>query len=120
MKKIKNDVPNVNSVANRDIIHRLNFLYQASVYLQGISGPQVSSDAPVENDGTFEKGRRRTVSTAELASVYVQSMKAVGKKTLVKTCVFFYTSFFLFFFFFLSFFPADLSFWGISIAEIRR
>ena len=28
-KKLKNDVPNPSSVSNRDVIQRLNFLYQA-------------------------------------------------------------------------------------------
>ena len=35
-KKNKDDAPNPNSVPNRDIIQRLNFLYQASTYLNGI------------------------------------------------------------------------------------
>ena len=32
-KKSKDEVPNPNSVSNRDILQRLNFLYQASVLL---------------------------------------------------------------------------------------
>ena len=36
-KKNKSEVPNQNNVVNRDILQRLNFLYQASVYLESIS-----------------------------------------------------------------------------------
>jgi len=36
-KKNKGDVPNPNNIANRDILQRLNFLYQASVYMESIS-----------------------------------------------------------------------------------
>jgi len=34
VKKQKEETPNVNATANRDIVQRLNFLYQASSYLQ--------------------------------------------------------------------------------------
>jgi len=36
-KKNKNEAPNPNGVVNRDILQRLNFLYQASAYLNSIS-----------------------------------------------------------------------------------
>jgi ribonuclease P protein subunit RPR2 len=38
-KKEKEETPNVNATQNRDIAQRLNFLYQASVYLQSIAPP---------------------------------------------------------------------------------
>jgi ribonuclease P protein subunit RPR2 len=36
-KKNKDETPNPNGVVNRDILQRLNFLYQASAYLESIS-----------------------------------------------------------------------------------
>ena len=36
-KKNKDESPNPNGVVNRDILQRLNFLYQASAYLDSIS-----------------------------------------------------------------------------------
>jgi ribonuclease P protein subunit RPR2 len=36
-KKNKSELPNPNNITNRDILQRLNFLYQASVYLDSIS-----------------------------------------------------------------------------------
>ena len=36
-KKNKDEAPNPNSVVNRDILQRLNFLYQASTYLESVS-----------------------------------------------------------------------------------
>jgi len=36
-KKNKDEAPNPNGVVNRDILQRLNFLYQASTYLESIS-----------------------------------------------------------------------------------
>ena len=36
-KKNKGELPNSSNITNRDILQRLNFLYQASVYLDSIS-----------------------------------------------------------------------------------
>lgn len=51
-KKNKGDLPNPSNITNRDILQRLNFLYQASVYLDSISrkcdagaGPSLASDS---------------------------------------------------------------------------
>ncbi|KAK0222063.1 RNAse P Rpr2/Rpp21/SNM1 subunit domain-containing protein, partial [Armillaria fumosa] len=65
----KDETPNVNSVPNKDIIQRLKFLYQASVYLNGV---------------TSQSPRRRRVTTSDLSRSYVSSMKVVGQKTVVK------------------------------------
>ncbi len=71
-KKPKDETPNANSVPNKDIIQRLNFLYQAGVYLNG-----VTSQSPP---------RRKRVTTSDLSRSYVSSMKIVGQKTVVKMC----------------------------------
>ena len=42
-KKNKDEAPNPNSVANRDILQRLNFLYQASAYLSTMPNATASS-----------------------------------------------------------------------------
>lgn len=65
----KVDVPNV---VNRDIIQRLNFLYQASVYLSSCNPLQ---KAP------------KLVSTRDLAKDYISTMKAVGQRTTVRMYV---------------------------------
>ena len=36
-KKNKTESPNPSNIVNRDILQRLNFLYQASVYLESVS-----------------------------------------------------------------------------------
>ena len=83
-------VPNTNSIANRDIIQRLNFLYQASVYLNGIPPP---SDAVVTSDSLnangAKKNRRRKLTTSDLSKSYIKTMKIVGQKTTVKMYEFF-------------------------------
>ena len=102
-KKQKEDVPNINSVANRDVIQRLNFMYQASVYLQSLStSASTSMDEsgvpPCEVSGSTTKlpspqnsakgkrrrviGRKKTVN--DLAQSYVHALKLVGQKTTVK------------------------------------
>lgn len=110
--KNKNEIPNPMSVTNRDILQRLNFLYQASVLLNGLAPPgsihrddddPVSSTTPNDKGdkgtGTGEgdppsrhtksqrKKRRRIVSFEELSRNYVETMKIVGQKTNVKMCV---------------------------------
>lgn len=88
-KQNKDDVPNPSRVGNRDIIQRLNFLYQASVLLNGMTaGP--SSQVPFSTCETNvtqnppKKRPKRVVSTADLSRSYVDTMKVVGQKTNVK------------------------------------
>ncbi|KAJ8095031.1 hypothetical protein PM082_010249 [Marasmius tenuissimus] len=88
-KKDKNEAPNPNAVANRDIIHRLNFLYQASVYLNGmdISEPPTSSQATDGEQDVKRKSRKRKcrrVGVKDLAKSYIDTMKVVGTKTTVR------------------------------------
>lgn len=95
-KKSKDDVPNPNSVMNRDILQRLNFLYQASQLLgtQIIPPPLAQESVPNRLKG---KGRKREMrrrfkerhSTAceDLSRTYVKSMKAIGQKTNMRMCV---------------------------------
>jgi ribonuclease P protein subunit RPR2 len=57
-KKQNEATPNVNATANRDIVQRLNFLYQASVYLQFIAPPAPPAPpAPMET--TTRKGKAK-------------------------------------------------------------
>lgn len=87
-KQNKDDVPNPSRVGNRDIIQRLNFLYQASVLLNGMTaGPsQVSFSTGETNDiqKPPKKRQKRVVSTADLSRSYIDAMKIVGQKTNVK------------------------------------
>lgn len=93
-KKNKDQVPNVNSVTNRDIIQRLSFLYQASTYLNAISSSPTSTSSTIPStsnatthDPTKKKRRRTRVTTQDLSKSYITSMKIVGQKTTVKMCV---------------------------------
>ncbi|KAH7913492.1 Rpr2-domain-containing protein [Hygrophoropsis aurantiaca] len=94
-KKSKDDIPNPNSVSNRDIIQRLNFLYQASVLLGNVlpehsnsTDPSSSSSNPILAQSTDKprprKKPKRVVTTSELSRSYVHNMKIVGQKTNVK------------------------------------
>lgn len=89
-KKPRDEVPNPNSVSNRDIIQRLNFLYQASVYLNSIDGGKIKANDGDADAATARKNtnkRKRVVSTSDLSRSYIKSMKIVGQKTTVKMCV---------------------------------
>ena len=107
-KKQNEATPNVNATANRDVVQRLNFLYQASVYLQSIAPPTPSHttvdkgkrketelSAQDSMQGTSKptsrkqrKTQRRVVgtkkTTADLGRNYEQCMRAVGQKSTVK------------------------------------
>ncbi|RDB16638.1 Ribonuclease P protein subunit rpr2 [Hypsizygus marmoreus] len=90
-KKGKDEAPNPNSVTNRDIIQRLNFLYQASVYLSTVSSQACPPSAstittrPGRPERVSKKRRIvRNVTTSDLAKSYISSMKIVGQKTTVK------------------------------------
>ena len=102
--KNKEGAPNPASVANRDILQRLNFLYQASVLLNGLvpseaipNGdgsqslmPPNDRDAGTEQENpshpqtSKKKRKRRVVRVGELSRSYVETMKSVGQKTNVK------------------------------------
>lgn len=106
MGKKREDVPSVNMTANRDIIQRLNYLYQASFYLQSIA-LQTSTSGDTEDNVTVKKcasdlemkhsldnakrkmkpiGKRKTSN--DLARNYIHCMKLVALKTTVKMSVF--------------------------------
>ena len=104
-KKQKEETPNINATPNRDIIQRLNFLYQASVYLQSL---EPSASIPICNPpGSSRKSRSKSrgkakeiqitesskgkkkkhkmkLTTGDLARNYVQCVRIVGQKTTVK------------------------------------
>ena len=76
-KKNKGELPNPSNITNRDILQRLNFLYQASVYLDSISrkcgesidteaGPSSASDTGPPMGMTAE-GEAAPSSTASLS-----------------------------------------------------
>ncbi|ESK92048.1 ribonuclease p 21kda subunit [Moniliophthora roreri MCA 2997] len=88
-KKTKNDVPNLSNVANRDIMHRLNFLYQASVYLNSIDDSGSSSQKQPTPDVTQKSNRQkkrksRRAGPKNLAKSYIDTMKLVSTKTIVR------------------------------------
>ena len=93
-KKGKDDVPNPNSVANRDILQRLNFLYQASQVLSNMGAAEPSGVMQAGREKVAlmgkaslkkEKNRRRHPTTvADLSRTYLQTMKTIGTKTNVR------------------------------------
>ena len=89
-KKTKDDVPNPNSVSNRDILQRFNFLYQASALLGMLETPPKAMEQPIPATLTGkarrEEKRRRnrdrhSTAPIDLSRTYVRSMKAIGQKT---------------------------------------
>jgi ribonuclease P protein subunit RPR2 len=97
-KKGKDEAPNPHSVSNRDIIQRLNFLYQAGVYLNTISSgsgsgvPHQDATPSSTSGGQCTKPNKkrkvqRKATTSDLAKAYISSMKVVGQKTTVKLFV---------------------------------
>ena len=106
-KKFKEQMPNPNSVPNRDIIQRLNFLYQAGTYLCQLAPEKQHPTVPLEVTGTDHnvgsgsglptnvrdegvqstrtyKPKKRKVNTGDLARSYVKTMRAIGQKTNVR------------------------------------
>lgn len=109
VKKQKDEGPNINSTPNRDIIQRLNFLYQASVYLQSLDSPaseshsissgkvrsrgknkesQITDDRSKQTHQDVSRKKKRKhkkkQTTGDLARSYIQCMRVVGQKTTVK------------------------------------
>ncbi|KAI0773904.1 RNAse P Rpr2/Rpp21/SNM1 subunit domain-containing protein [Fomes fomentarius] len=87
-KKNRNQEPvaSLNNVANRDIIQRINFLYQASTYLNTIA-----QWTPLNHGQVYHKDRGKTrnsirnpQNTSELSRSYVSTMRIVGQKAMVR------------------------------------
>ena len=87
--------PNPHKIPNRDVMQRLNFLYQASTYLstlaetEGRATPTAKPDAQtVTSSDPAGKGKQTDkaplATPAYLSRAYVTSMKAIGQKTVVK------------------------------------
>ncbi|KAF7315657.1 hypothetical protein MIND_00081300 [Mycena indigotica] len=77
-KKSKDEPLNPNNITNRDIMQRLNFMYQASVYLGTVLPVPPPSTPP------RRAKRSRRMNVHDLSKVYAGSMKTVSKKTMVK------------------------------------
>ena len=111
-KKNKGAFPNPSNIANRDILQRLNFLYQASVYLESISrkcgesvdtvagpdfGPPMSAAAAGPSTPALSKAPRRkrdreqrkgrVIRAADIGQGYVRAMRLIGQKTTTKMSV---------------------------------
>ncbi len=86
-KKNKDQEPtaNLSSVPNRDIIQRINFLYQASTYVNSIAPPP-DRDGTISHRGAKRKKNtiRHPKNTAELSRCYVGAMRIIGQKTMVR------------------------------------
>ena len=82
--KEQGPVPNLAGVQNRDIIQRVNFLYQASSYLGSISPPANQEDLVPEGKNKKKNALRHPKSAAELSRSYVGTMRLVGQKTMVR------------------------------------
>ena len=78
-KKQKEETPNINATPNRDIIQRLNFLYQASVYLQSI---EPSASTPISNHPS-SSGKFRSKSKGKAKEIQI-SMNLNMFKNLVE------------------------------------
>ncbi|KAI9463676.1 Rpr2-domain-containing protein [Lactarius psammicola] len=110
-KKKKDEAPNPNGVVNRDILQRLNFLYQASTYLESVSRQSdvrpkgrvdssigTTEEVPAVASGSVtsilptkvklgrreRRRKRRVIRAADIGQGYVRAMRLIGQKTTVK------------------------------------
>ncbi|KAF7782981.1 hypothetical protein Agabi119p4_2357 [Agaricus bisporus var. burnettii] len=84
----------INTVPNRDIMQRMNFLWQASVLLEGLGGSGVGDtgtgtssgdgDSEVKGGLKTKKARTKKVNGCDLARMYVRTMNVVGQRTTTK------------------------------------
>ncbi|KAJ6587228.1 RNAse P Rpr2/Rpp21/SNM1 subunit domain-containing protein [Mycena vulgaris] len=92
-KKTNDAPPTAASIANRDIMQRLNFMYQASVYLAAVlpvpTAPP-TEPAPRKQGRAHGKGKdkrpkkARKMGVHDLSTAYVHAMNTVARKTMVK------------------------------------
>lgn len=93
-KKNKDQEPNasLSSVSNRDIIQRINFLYQAGTYLSSVAmcPPNVPSGGRITSSKRKQKVRRQArhpATVADISRSYVKSMHLISQKATVRMYV---------------------------------
>ena len=81
-KKAKNEPEALpTAIANKDTLQRLNFLYQASTHLATVAAAsEATPDGPTQPS-----------SLTMLSRTYSKSIKVIGRKTLVRMYVFFFS-----------------------------
>ncbi|KAJ7085848.1 RNAse P Rpr2/Rpp21/SNM1 subunit domain-containing protein [Mycena crocata] len=79
-KKNKDEAPNSSNIVNKDVMQRLNFMYQASVYLSGV----LPMSPPTSAAPQKRKKKSRKMTVHDLSKSYIDSMKVVANKTMVK------------------------------------
>jgi hypothetical protein len=73
--------PNAGAVANKDLMQRMNFLYQVASHLsQQSPQPEV---AQTNSSNSKQKGKRKG-TLQDLAAFHVRTMKTIGNKSMVK------------------------------------
>ncbi|KAG8894999.1 hypothetical protein FRB99_000823 [Tulasnella sp. 403] len=91
------DEPNPNSVKDRDVMQRLNFLYQTSVYLAQASGAKPTA-APGKSPGKQRKREGKNTKTRsddtikakgrqslmDLSRLHTRNMKTIGNKAVLR------------------------------------
>jgi hypothetical protein len=85
-KSNQEDVPNPAAVVNRDLMQRMNFLYQVASHLSQES--TVSTPEPRKNEDTpkRKRGKRKGV-LKDLAAFHIKTMKIIAARSMVKMYV---------------------------------
>lgn len=101
-KSRQDEPPNPSSVANRDMLQRLNFLYQASSFLQTAAAsssqpPTGSKQGDISQAGASALGRskqakdtrkrKRMLSASDISRSYVHDIRQVAQKATIRMYV---------------------------------
>jgi hypothetical protein len=73
--------PNAGAVVNKDLMQRMNFLYQVASHLSQQS-PQ--PEAARMNTSNSKKRGKQQGTLQDLAAFHVRTMKTIGNKSMVK------------------------------------
>lgn len=84
-KQNEEDGPNLSSVPNKDLMHRMSFLYQMAAHFSTL---EASGSKPEASDqgykATSRKHHKRKGTLNDLAAFHVRTMKTIGNKSMVK------------------------------------
>lgn len=76
------EIPNPSGVKDKDIMQRLNFLYQTSVYLAQASGSE--PPIPDRKGKGHEKTKKKNGTLLDLSRQHTQTIKAIGRKAVLR------------------------------------
>jgi ribonuclease P protein subunit RPR2 len=91
MGKKKGGIPNPSQIANKDVLQRMNFLYQASLFMQsldsGIPPTATGDEVVIEEQGDKPKLKQKATkqqrTPTDISQFMASTIRTISRKTVL-------------------------------------